>query len=302
LGKEITINFYSPEIATNQTFYTDSNGLEMQQRILNYRPTWEVNITEPMAGNYFPVNSAIYIQDVNAGKRMTILNDRSQGGSGMRTGEIELMIQRRILHDDNRGVGEPLNETDPDGQGIRLLMWHHMILGKFGDSASQRHQQYNIDYFPLTFIGQSNTTSFQKLNTEANITTSTPPKIKLYIREYDAKSMIVRLHNLDETNPQSVTMQDSHSNLQILQSVIGSAYQNFHTINITEMILTTVQTKENMLNNKYTWNDLPVHVPSNPDYSTVELKPLEMKVYWIYYGYNSIASFEELAMNLLVEE
>jgi len=39
------------------------------------------------------------------------MNDRSQGGSSLNKGEIELMIQRRILHDDDRGLGEALNET-----------------------------------------------------------------------------------------------------------------------------------------------------------------------------------------------
>ena len=29
------------------------------------------------------------------------------------------MIQRRLSHDDYRGVNEPLNETDSDGKGIR---------------------------------------------------------------------------------------------------------------------------------------------------------------------------------------
>jgi len=28
----------------------------------DYRPTWQLNQTEPVAGNYYPVNSRIYIQ------------------------------------------------------------------------------------------------------------------------------------------------------------------------------------------------------------------------------------------------
>ena len=40
-----------------------------------------------------------------------LLNDRSQGGTSLANGEIELMIQRRTLYDDNRGVGQALNET-----------------------------------------------------------------------------------------------------------------------------------------------------------------------------------------------
>ena len=40
-----------------------------------------------------------------------IMTDRSQGGSCLSSSNCELMIQRRILHDDNRGVDEPLNEV-----------------------------------------------------------------------------------------------------------------------------------------------------------------------------------------------
>jgi len=39
------------------------------------------------------------------------LPDRAQGGTSLKSGQIELMLNRRILNDDARGVGEPLNET-----------------------------------------------------------------------------------------------------------------------------------------------------------------------------------------------
>lgn len=28
----------------------------------NFRPTWKLNVTEPVAGNYYPVNSRMYMQ------------------------------------------------------------------------------------------------------------------------------------------------------------------------------------------------------------------------------------------------
>jgi len=48
---------------------------------------------------------------------MTVMNDRSQGGS---VGTIELMQNRRLFHDDMRGVEESLNETDSAGYGIQV--------------------------------------------------------------------------------------------------------------------------------------------------------------------------------------
>jgi len=51
---------------------------------------------------------------------MTVMNDRSQGGSVIETGTIELMQNRRLFYDDHRGVVEPLNETDSAGYGIQV--------------------------------------------------------------------------------------------------------------------------------------------------------------------------------------
>lgn len=42
---------------------------------------------------------------------LSVLVDRAQGGTSLRSGEVEVMVHRRTLLDDIRGVGEPLNET-----------------------------------------------------------------------------------------------------------------------------------------------------------------------------------------------
>ena len=42
---------------------------------------------------------------------LAILVDRAQGGTSLKEGEIEIMVHRRTLLDDVRGVNEPLNET-----------------------------------------------------------------------------------------------------------------------------------------------------------------------------------------------
>jgi len=74
IGKEITINFMTTTINNKNTFYTDANGLEMQKRVLNHRDTYKVSLSEPIAGNYFPVFTSIYIEDTSTSQRMTYKN------------------------------------------------------------------------------------------------------------------------------------------------------------------------------------------------------------------------------------
>lgn len=98
----------------------------MQKRVLNYRSTY--NITDKMykyaneniTANYYPINSAISIKDEKLGWHLTVSNDRSQGGSSLKTGQVELMQNRRIPCDDGKGVSEFLNETDSNDIGIRV--------------------------------------------------------------------------------------------------------------------------------------------------------------------------------------
>ena len=48
---------YTSDINSGDKFLTDSNGRFMIERRRDYRPTWNLNLTEPVASNYFPVDS-----------------------------------------------------------------------------------------------------------------------------------------------------------------------------------------------------------------------------------------------------
>jgi hypothetical protein len=94
-GYEVVAEFSVANFNNNQTFYTDSNGLEMQKRILNSRPTWDFANTnlkdsnENITANYYPVQSALSMLD--GSKVFTVMNDRSQGASALKEGTIEFM-------------------------------------------------------------------------------------------------------------------------------------------------------------------------------------------------------------------
>lgn len=63
----------------------------MLKRVRNHRETWRVNLLEQIAGNYYPVTTKIAIEDKN--ERLAILTDRSQGGTSLIDGTIDLMVR-----------------------------------------------------------------------------------------------------------------------------------------------------------------------------------------------------------------
>jgi hypothetical protein len=48
---------------------------------------------------------------------MTILNDRTQAGTSLRDGTIEIMQNRRMTGDDEKGMAEGLDEYTDYGMG-----------------------------------------------------------------------------------------------------------------------------------------------------------------------------------------
>jgi lysosomal alpha-mannosidase len=121
--QEVTVNFHS-DIKNDGEFWTDSNGMEMQKRNLNHRPTWNLTTKEGglnITANMFPVNSAVSIIDKQTNMQMTVMNDRSQAGSVIVDGRIELMQNRRQNVDDWRGVNEVLNEKEQFANGTKIL-------------------------------------------------------------------------------------------------------------------------------------------------------------------------------------
>ena len=47
---------------------------------------------EPIAGNYYPLTAAMYVQDAAAHKQLAVLTDRSQGGASLKSGEMEVCV------------------------------------------------------------------------------------------------------------------------------------------------------------------------------------------------------------------
>lgn len=122
-GREVLFQVRT-DIASSGRFYTDANGKELAPRIRNKRPSWKVNMTEPVAANFYPITSTIVIgegPDVPSPPNGTVedrrpalavVTDRAQAASSLSDGSVEILVHRRTVLDDWRGVGENLNETE----------------------------------------------------------------------------------------------------------------------------------------------------------------------------------------------
>ncbi|OQV16531.1 Lysosomal alpha-mannosidase [Hypsibius exemplaris] len=223
VGKEI-ISLFRSDLNSNQTFFTDTNGREMLQRKRNSRPTFDLNNTEPVAGNYYPVNSRIFIQDETKGTQLTLLTDRTQGGTSLNDGELELMVHRRLLFDDGLGVGEPLNESSY-GTGLVARGKHYLLFTKIPDAAkAHRLAAQEIYWQPeIAFVANSDGTTWWKDPRKPKIQTRAPVTLPdnvhiLSLEQWTNNTLIVRLEHTFEQGEDPVLSLPATVDLQ---SILG---------------------------------------------------------------------------------
>ncbi|CAK1588313.1 unnamed protein product [Parnassius mnemosyne] len=77
-------------------FYTDQNGFQYQKRVKVDKLGIEAN--------YFPITTMAWIQDEDT--RLTLITNHAQGAASFDPGRLEVMLDRRTLYDDFRGIGE----------------------------------------------------------------------------------------------------------------------------------------------------------------------------------------------------
>jgi len=92
------------------------------------------------------------------------MNDRSQGGSSIKDGRVELMQQRRLLYDDWRGVDQALNEVDANGEPIAVTATYHTQIFNTEKIASvQRQTQLKTDEHMQYFFSADYVESSDKM-------------------------------------------------------------------------------------------------------------------------------------------
>jgi hypothetical protein len=144
---------YDSGLATGQAWTTDANCREHQLRRRNWRANWTAHIAEPVSANYAPVPCVIKATGAGAaGAAVTVAVavDRSEGGTRLADGQLELRVHRRMRHDDGRGVGENLDEPGVDGRGLIVRGRHLLVAAPAAQASAIRPLQLAALALPET--------------------------------------------------------------------------------------------------------------------------------------------------------
>ncbi|UJR06766.1 hypothetical protein I4U23_011053 [Adineta vaga] len=282
VGKEIIVR-YDTDIDSASKYYTDANGREVLERIRNYRPTWNYSIVENVSGNYYPINSRIWIRDGT--RQLTILTDRSEGGGSLHDGSIEIMVHRRILHDDSLGVNEPLNET-AFGKGLVVRGKHFLIVESPANSAfahrvgAQQLFMNPVITFALPQISYANYSNIYH-QTWSALSESMPLNVHLLtLDQLSSKQFLLRIEHYFELNEDETYSHPVKIDLQTLFKSVGIITDLIELTLGANFPLSQLKRLDWMTNDKES-----SHIDISKQYSLkdtiVTLNPMEIKTFQV---------------------
>jgi len=287
VGKEV-ISRYVTNLATQSTFYTDANGREILKRVRDFRPTWSFTQTEPVAGNYYPINSRIYIQDTAKNVQLTVLTDRSLGGGSIQDGEIELLIHRRLLNDDSFGVGEPLNEPGLDGMGLYARGKHYILVDSIPhsvmmhrDMAQRLFMETHVSY--VASMLDPGTYSKQYRTTWSGLKRALPPNVHLLtLEQWHSGAFLLRLEHFYAKNEDPALSQPASVVLKDLFVPWTIERIDEVTLGANELLANATRLQWNVANYGRTRADMKSFVtPIDPATLTVVLQPMQIRTFLI---------------------
>ncbi|CAI0555724.1 unnamed protein product [Linum tenue] len=287
-GKEITTQIKTT-MKTNKTFYTDSNGRDFIKRVRDQRTDWDLEVNQPVAGNYYPVNLGIYVEDDTT--ELSVLVDRSVGGSSLVDGQIELMLHRRMLHDDMRGVGEVLNEIVcvlDECEGLTIVGKMFLRVDQLGEGAKWRRTVGQEIYSPV-LVAFTKQDASKWMESHVNSFSGVDPSYSLpnnvaviTLQELKVGEVLLRLAHLYEIGEDKDYSGMARVELKML-------FPNKKIGKVTELSLSANQKRSELEKRRLVWKVAAKEEESkvvrggavDPDNLVVELAPMEIRTFFL---------------------
>jgi alpha-mannosidase len=113
--------------------------------------------------------------------------DRAFGGSSIVDGQVELMLHRRLLLDDSRGVAENLNETvcvQDKCTGLTIQGKYYYRIDPYGEGAKWRRTFGQEIYSPLLLAFAQQVKTSVKWNTRMLFSNSPRPFMQRMLKYF----------------------------------------------------------------------------------------------------------------------
>ena len=235
------------------------------------------------------------VTEDGARRQLWVMTDRAHGGSSLVSGQLEVMLHRRLFNDDAFGVGEALNET-AFGTGL-VVRGHHRVLPcevrlfteicqmssikhitikeafsyhqdtELNCEAEARLEAERMLMMPVLMFGPLCTKDISRHERQKPL----PANVKLMTLEKwnDDQSVLIRLENIGMVKTETVSLRDIVVTLGTL-------------VDVTEMSLDGNIRKEDM--ERLNWNVKGVNIEKRRvktliDTDKVAVKPKEIRTF-----------------------
>ncbi|MDA8002928.1 MAG: glycosyl hydrolase-related protein, partial [Alphaproteobacteria bacterium] len=235
------------------------------------------------AGNYYPVNSRIFIQDTQKGLQFTVLTDRSHGGSSLKDGSVEIMVHRRLQV--RADFGEALNETGQFGDGL-IIRGRHWVVFDTVANSSETHRLLGEQLLlrpVLAFHRDRRSPSDYNKNYNAvytAISKALPANVHLLTLQFiDVNTILLRLEHQFEKNEDAVLSRP------VTVSLDGF-FKAFKIESMTELVLGANEDLSNV--HRLVWNTKESTTPKGRrrqrervKANQITLNPMEIRTFQV---------------------
>lgn len=137
---------FSSNVANNGVFHTDLNGFNFD--------THRFRSDMPIQSQVFPMPTLASIEDDK--QRMTVLSEHAQGTASLENGSIDVWLDRRLRQDDNRGLGQGVQDNRRTRTRLRVVVeedGYKSSDGEFDVTPLGRRMWDELQH-PLEMFGQ----------------------------------------------------------------------------------------------------------------------------------------------------
>lgn len=270
------ITLYETDLKNGGHFYTDANGRQMMHRLVNHRDDFDIKVEEPITSNYYPVTSRIALRDEKKSLQLTVMTDRSQGGTSVKEGAIELMLHRRLPHDDMTGPQK----------GLVIRARHLITLSKFNQAARLHRsisQQLLMEPIPAFFTLEGDQLPAKTPTLYKGLAQALPPQVNLLsLEQWNEGRYLLRLEH--------IYSRDEDAELSKPVTVgIKNLFESFEIDSVRELTLGAnqdIEATKSRLTFDYTpvgkQYEPPTTQPVDPAKLEVTLNPMQIRTFVVY--------------------